>query len=120
MAGAARRALCLLVLAGVMHPTLCADAASGVDRDGLVFRSGRTELRLTAPREPGNVPIVFIHGMLGSPGNWSVMIAQLAATPAIGGRFQFLTLGYDSLQPIPASARELVENACRGATSLRS
>ena len=47
--------------------------------------------------------------MLGSPGNWSVMIDRLAADPSVRERFQFLTFGYDSLQPIPESGRELLE-----------
>jgi pimeloyl-ACP methyl ester carboxylesterase len=47
--------------------------------------------------------------MLGSAGQWSVLIDRLAADPAIGGRFQFLTFTYDSLRSIPESAHELVE-----------
>jgi pimeloyl-ACP methyl ester carboxylesterase len=47
--------------------------------------------------------------MLGSPGNWSVLIDRLAAEPSARERFQFLTFGYDSLQPIPESGRQLLD-----------
>jgi pimeloyl-ACP methyl ester carboxylesterase len=75
--------------------------------DGLVIRSGGAELRSASPREAGKVPVVFIHGMLGSPGNWSVMIDRLTADPSARERFQFLTFGYDCFQPIPESGRQL-------------
>jgi pimeloyl-ACP methyl ester carboxylesterase len=54
------------------------------------------------------VPVVFVHGMLGSPDNWSLLIDRLSTDPTLCGRFQFLTFGYDSLQPIPGSGRELL------------
>ena len=37
------------------------------------------------------------------------MIDRLTADPSVRERFQFLTFGYDSLQPIPESGRELLE-----------
>jgi pimeloyl-ACP methyl ester carboxylesterase len=52
---------------------------------------------------------VFIHGLLATPAGWSLMIDQLTADPSLRERFQFLTLSYNSLQPIPESGRELVE-----------
>jgi nucleotide-binding universal stress UspA family protein/pimeloyl-ACP methyl ester carboxylesterase len=75
--------------------------------DGLVIRSDGSELRSTSPRETGKVPVVFIHGMLGRPGNWSVLIDRLTADPTTREQFQFLTFGYDSLQSIPESGRQL-------------
>jgi pimeloyl-ACP methyl ester carboxylesterase len=77
--------------------------------DGLVIRSGGAELRSATPRKAGKVPVVFVHGMLGSPGNWSFLIDRLSADPPLGDRFQLLTLGYDSLQTIPESGRELLD-----------
>src|SRR5215471_5349551 len=94
-----------LLLAGAVHLALSAFVHAG--GDGLLVRSGGAELRSATPREAGKVPVVFVHGMLGGPGNWSVLIDRLAADPALRGRFQFLTFGYDSLQPIPESGREL-------------
>jgi pimeloyl-ACP methyl ester carboxylesterase len=96
-----------LLLAGAVHFALPAFVyASG---DGLVIRSDGAELRSASPREAGKVPVVFVHGMLGSPGNWSFLIDRLSADPSLGERFQFLTFGYDSLQPIPESGRQLLE-----------
>jgi pimeloyl-ACP methyl ester carboxylesterase len=95
-----------LLLAGAVYLTLSAFVHAG--GDGLVIRSGGAELRSASPREAGKVPVVFVHGMLGSPGNWSVLIDRLTADPSARERFQFLTFGYDSLQPIPESGRQLL------------
>ena len=66
-----------------------------------MIRDGSSELRFAVPYEVGKVPVVFVHGLLGSPSDWSVMIDQLSADPAVCDRTQFLTFRYDSLQPIP-------------------
>ena len=98
-----------ILIAGAVWLLLSAVAFAGGDGDGLVIRSGEAELRSAFPREVGKIPVVFIHGMLGSPGNWSVMINRLTADRSARERFQFLTFGYDSLQPIPESGRELLD-----------
>jgi pimeloyl-ACP methyl ester carboxylesterase len=84
-------------------------APAGAPEELLVVRQGGAELRLTAPREAGKVPVVFIHGMMGDPGNWSVMIERLGADPSISAHCQLLTFGYDTFQSIPESARQLRE-----------
>jgi pimeloyl-ACP methyl ester carboxylesterase len=96
-----------LVVAGMVHVALSTLAHAG--GEGLVIRSGGAELRLATPRAAGKVPVVFVHGMLGSPGNWSVLIDRLTADPSARERFQFLTFGYDSLQSIPESGRQLFD-----------
>jgi pimeloyl-ACP methyl ester carboxylesterase len=96
-----------LLLAGAVSLVLTAVASAR--GDGLVIHSGGAELRSATPREAGKVPVVFVHGMLGSPGNWSLLIDRLSTDPWLRERFQFLTLGYDSLQPIPDSGRELLD-----------
>jgi pimeloyl-ACP methyl ester carboxylesterase len=98
-----------LLLAVTVHVAGSASVFAGGAGDGLVVRSGGAELRSASPREAGKVPVVLVHGMLGSPGNWSVMIDQLTADPSVRARFQFLTFGYDSLQPIHESGRELLD-----------
>ena len=98
-----------LLLAAVAYLTLSAVAEAGGADDGLVIRSGGAELRSASPFEAGKIPVVFVHGMLGSPVNWSVMIDQLSADASVGARYQFLTFGYDSLQPVRDSGRELLE-----------
>jgi pimeloyl-ACP methyl ester carboxylesterase len=106
--GASRR-LRPLLMAAVASLTLSAVAKAGGADDGIVIRSGRAELRSASPIEAGKIPVVFVHGMLGSPASWSVMIDRLSGDKTIHARFQFLTFGYDSLQPIPESGRELLE-----------
>jgi pimeloyl-ACP methyl ester carboxylesterase len=98
-----------LLLAVTVHVAGSAPVFAGGAGDGLVVRSGGAELRSASPREAGKVPVVLVHGMLGSPGNWSVLIDRLTADPSVRTRFQFLTFGYDSLQPIPESGRELLD-----------
>ena len=96
-----------LLLVGALHLALSGLAQAG--EDGLLIRSGRAELRSASPREAGKVPVVFVHGMLSSPENWSLLIDRLSAEPPLRERFQFLTFRYDSLQAIPESGRELLD-----------
>jgi pimeloyl-ACP methyl ester carboxylesterase len=98
-----------ILMAAVVSLTLSAVAGAGEAGDGFVIRSGRAELRSASTLETGKVPVVFVHGMLGSPTNWSVMIDRLFDDKTVRARFRFLTFGYDSLQPIPESGRELLE-----------
>jgi triacylglycerol esterase/lipase EstA (alpha/beta hydrolase family) len=75
-------------------------------RDELpVFGSTRLETR--RPYERGKVPVVFIHGLWGSPRNWDRMIQELEADPALRTRFQFWTFCYTSGNSIPYSAHLL-------------
>jgi pimeloyl-ACP methyl ester carboxylesterase len=66
-------------------------------------------MRFAAPYQAGGIPVVFIHGMLGSPDTWSVMVDRLAADPTLRAHVQLLMFRYDSLQPIPDSGRELLD-----------
>jgi pimeloyl-ACP methyl ester carboxylesterase len=54
------------------------------------------------------VPVVFVHGFLGSHVNWNVMIDGLSTDPTVRARFQLLTFEYDCLQPIPESGSKLL------------
>src|SRR5690349_7801472 len=69
---------------------------AGEDDGHLTIRHGTSELRFVRAYEPGKVPVVFVHGLLGSPGNWSTMIDRLSSDPAIRDRFQLATFRYDS------------------------
>jgi pimeloyl-ACP methyl ester carboxylesterase len=82
-------------------------ATAGEPNNSLVVGAGSVELRFAAPYQAGKIPVVFVHGMLGSPGNWSALIDRIEADPSVRERYQLLTFGYDSLQPIPESGREL-------------
>jgi pimeloyl-ACP methyl ester carboxylesterase len=86
-----------------------APALAGAAEDGPVIRDGSAALRLAVPYQAGKVPVVFVHGLLGSPGSWSVMIDHLSTDPTVRAHFQFLTFRYDSLQSIPESGLQLLE-----------
>jgi len=72
---------------------------------------GRLETR--QPYERGKVPVVFIHGLWGSPRNWDRMIESLEADPALRTKFQFWTAGYASGDSIPYSAHLLRQSLRR-------
>jgi pimeloyl-ACP methyl ester carboxylesterase len=67
----------------------------------------RCRLETRRHYERGKVPVVFIHGLWGSPRNWDRMIEGLEADPALRRRFQFWTLAYASGDSIPYSAHLL-------------
>src|SRR4051812_25330834 len=92
-----------MLLVAVTYLTLSAVCNGGEAGNGLIIRSGGAELRSASSLEAGRIPVVFVHGMLGSTTNWSVMIDRLSKDTTVSARFQFLTFGYDSLQPIPES-----------------
>ena len=61
-------------------------------------------LSLLRPYAPGKVPVVFVDGLWGSPRQWSRMVKALEADPFVSERYQFLTFGYSTGDPIPYSA----------------
>ncbi len=65
------------------------------------------------PYERGKVPVVFVHGLCGSPRNWDRMIERLEADPALRARFQFWTVGYASGDSILYSAHLLRQSLRR-------
>jgi pimeloyl-ACP methyl ester carboxylesterase len=71
-------------------------------------------LSLPSPYARGRVPVVFVHGLWGSPRQWSAMIAALEADPGLGEHYQFWTFGYATCAPIPHSAH-LLRQALREA-----
>ena len=73
--------------------------------------SGR--LLTLRPYERGKIPVVFIHGLWGSPRNWDRMIEDLEADPALRRRFQFWTFAYASGDSIPYSAHLLRQSLRR-------
>jgi pimeloyl-ACP methyl ester carboxylesterase len=81
-------------------------AVAGATQDGNVNSSA---LAFVVPYQAGKVPVVFVHGMFGSPVNWSAAIRDLSDDPAVRDQFQFLTFRYESLRPIPDSGLRLSE-----------
>jgi pimeloyl-ACP methyl ester carboxylesterase len=72
---------------------------------------GRLDTR--RPYERGKIPVVFIHGLWGSPRNWDRMIEDLEADPALRSRFQFWAVTYASGDSIPYSAHLLRQSLRR-------
>jgi len=84
---------------------------SGVDR---IVPARPSEIRfeprglsLLRPYAPGKVPVVLVNGLWGSPREWCRMVKDLEADPFVIERFQFLTFGYSTGDPIAYSAQML-------------
>ena len=75
-------------------------------RDALL-ENGPGRLESQRPYERGNVPVVLIHGLGGSPRNWHRMIEDLEAHSVLRARCQFWTFQYASGDSIPYSAHLL-------------
>src|SRR5262245_52004148 len=103
------RVLRILLAAVIVYVAAAAPLHAAGGDEGFTIRSGSAVLRSASPRQSGKVPVVLIHGMLGTPGLWSAMIERLSTGAVTGERCQFLTFAYDSLRPIADSARELQE-----------
>ncbi len=88
--------------------TLRCDEWPEHDRDRLLTRR---------PYARGKVPVVFVHGLWGSPGNWDRMIEVLEADAALRSRFQFWNFAYASGDSIPYSAHLLRQALLRRAGS---
>jgi pimeloyl-ACP methyl ester carboxylesterase len=87
-------------------------AAAGLlndDRPGQ--RLGGLEVR--RPYQPGQVPVVLIHGLWGNPHLWDRMVEELEADDALRGRYQFWTFRYSSGDSIPFSAHSLRQSLRR-------
>jgi pimeloyl-ACP methyl ester carboxylesterase len=69
---------------------------------------------MSRPYARGRVPVVFVHGLWGSPLQWAAMIRALEADPGLGPHYQFWTFGYPTGAPIPYSAH-LLRRALRQA-----
>lgn len=72
---------------------------SGLFRPGAAM--GRANLMLLRPYEPGKVPVVMVHGLIGTPLAWIPMINDLLRDPVIHDKYQFLLYMYPTGIPIP-------------------
>jgi triacylglycerol esterase/lipase EstA (alpha/beta hydrolase family) len=64
-------------------------------------------IEMYRPFQSRKVPVVFIHGLWGSPRNWDQMVEVLEADPEVRSRYQFWTFRYASGDSIPYSAHLL-------------
>src|SRR5262249_6531556 len=72
--------------------------------DSLANRAG---VYMLEPYQPGKIPVVLVHGLLGSPLTWAPVYNDLLADPTLRRRFQFWAYFYPTGSPYLASAADL-------------
>ncbi|MFN9368322.1 MAG: esterase/lipase family protein [Planctomycetia bacterium] len=116
---------------GPVRPPLAADltaplldALAGMPRTGIEgflqpFGPGDTQphLEMLEPRQPGRIPVVFIHGLASDDGTWYDMINELRAWPVFQRRFEPWVFHYPTgasfLQSAVALRRQLSDVVTR-------
>jgi pimeloyl-ACP methyl ester carboxylesterase len=78
--------------------------------DSLGERAG---LHTLEPYQPGKIPVILVHGLLGSPITWAPMFNDLQADPAIRKRYQFWVYFYPSGSPYLDTAAKLRADLAR-------
>ncbi len=71
------------------------NAEAWTDRQGLF---------MVEPFQSGKIPVVFVHGLMSSPGTWLLMFNDLLGDPQIRERYQFWYFRYPTVNPILYSA----------------
>ncbi|MFO0877402.1 MAG: hypothetical protein U0840_08505 [Gemmataceae bacterium] len=59
------------------------------------------------PYEPGRIPVILVHGLLGSPMTWAPMFNDLQADPKLRSRYQFWVYFYPTGNPYLITAGEM-------------
>jgi pimeloyl-ACP methyl ester carboxylesterase len=116
---------------GAARPHLAADltaplldALAGMPRTGIEgflqpFGPGDTlpSLEMLEPRQPGRIPVVFIHGLASDEGTWYDMINELRAWPVFQRQFEPWVFHYPTgasfLQSASALRRRLTDAVTR-------
>lgn len=81
-----------------------------VGRLGVLYPSeydGKTGVFMMDPYQPGKIPVVFVHGLMSSPGAWADAINELRGDPELRKRYQFWLFFYSTGNPILTSAARL-------------
>lgn len=81
-----------------------------VGRLGVLYPSeydGKTGIFMMDPYQPGKIPVVFVHGLMSSPGAWSDAMNELRGDPELRKRYQFWMFFYSTGNPILTSAARL-------------
>ncbi len=89
---------------GLSDPKIWASEYSGFLKSLL---GDRTPLGGLEPYQPGQIPVVFIHGTASSSGRWADLVNDLQSDPVIRDHFQFWWFTYDTGNPVPFSALRL-------------
>jgi pimeloyl-ACP methyl ester carboxylesterase len=100
---------------GLDDPALWARELRGFLLGNLLDKAP-TRLAALGPYQPGQFPVVFIHGTASSAGRWADMVNELLSDPRIREHFQFWFFSYDTGNPIPYSAL-LLREALRDAVA---
>ncbi len=66
--------------------------------------AGRERLNMIEPRQPGKVPVVFVHGFFSSPGVWAEAANEILADPHLRDRYQLMAYSYPTGRPFLESA----------------
>lgn len=88
-------------------------ARSRLDADGYLgflrpdYLEKKQGLHTLEPYEPGRIPVILVHGLLGSPVTWAPLFNDLQADPEIRKRFQFWVYFYPTGNPYLATAADL-------------
>jgi pimeloyl-ACP methyl ester carboxylesterase len=69
--------------------------------------AGRAGIYMLEPYQPGKIPVVLVHGLLGSPLTWAPVYNDLQADPRLRSRFQFWAYFYPTGSPYIATAADL-------------
>jgi pimeloyl-ACP methyl ester carboxylesterase len=88
---------------------------ANTDLDGLEYKAflnpdavkDRTGLYLAEPYQPGKIPVVLVHGLLGSPVTWAPLFNDLRADPVLRQKYQFLFYFYPTSDPYLETAADL-------------
>ncbi len=89
------------------NPAAWPGATTGLPAGRGAMRFQPLGLSTVRPHVAGKVPVVFVHGLWGSPGNWAGIIGALEADPLLSERYQWLTFGYTGGSSITYSAHQL-------------
>lgn len=64
-------------------------------------------LHTLEPYEPGKIPVILVHGLLGTPTTWAPLFNDLQADPVLRKHFQFWVYFYPTSNPYLITASEL-------------
>ena len=67
-------------------------------------RIDQSGIFLVEPYDPKRIPVVLIHGLVSVPMIWRDIFPELASTPELARRYQFMVFTYPSSFPVAESA----------------
>ena len=59
---------------------------------------------LVEPYDPNRIPVILIHGLVSVPMIWRDIFPELASSPDLANRYQFMVFTYPSSYPVAQSA----------------